>query len=72
MSQGTESDPLGRLAVQMRLLAEDDLKEAEAVAARDRTPLAKVLLDRGYLRQRDIEMLELALGTTGVIRRRSP
>jgi hypothetical protein len=72
MNQGTESDSLGRLAVQMRLLAQEDLREAEAIAAKERAPLGKILIDRGYLKQKDLEMLQVALGTTGVIRRRSP
>lgn len=71
MKQGLESKSLGRLAVQMRLLAEEDLREAEGVAAEEGISLVKVLLHRGYLKQKDIEMLELAMETTGVIRRRS-
>jgi len=62
-------DSIGRLAVQMRLLSEDDLKEAVAIASREGAPLDLVLLERGFLKQKDVEMLQVAMGTTGVIRR---
>ncbi len=70
MAAGGVDDSIGRLAVQMRLLSEDDLKEAVALAARDGSPLELVLLERGFLKQKDVEMLQVAMGTTGVIRRR--
>ena len=69
MAVGSVDDSIGRLAVQMRLMSQVDLEEAVAIAAREGSPLDLVLLERGFLKQKDVEMLQVAMGTTGVIRR---
>lgn len=62
-------DSLALLAVQMRYLSEEQCREARKAAEESGQTIERVLLDRGHLTQRQVEELQLALGTTGVLRR---
>lgn len=62
-------EAFGEFALKMRLVSAEDLKTAKELARKEARSLARVLLDNGYMRDADIQMIHVALETTGVVRR---